>query len=193
MDGTMYFVCSDQAQLQHPVSLAGQDLHQYQADQWLHSPVLESTHRNQHTQSLSLSSSSFQPAEIHPQQHHHHYQPAAGFNGPFTSSPLFNRTLTFLQNINIFRYLKVVYKPSEVAMSKLLQNTCSCERTSNFLKKCVFPTQSCAAWMFTKNVQAEHIFERSRFCVQPVVQQTPPQSSAVCFPLDREQFIDQQL
>nr|XP_029717284.1 uncharacterized protein LOC115260495 [Aedes albopictus] len=91
MDDTMDFTRSDQAQRQPSVSSAGQNLHQHQVGQWLHSPVLESTHRNQHTPSSSPSSSSFQPAEIHPQQHnYHHYQPAAGFNGPFTSSPLFN-------------------------------------------------------------------------------------------------------
>ncbi|XP_062711469.1 uncharacterized protein LOC134289538 [Aedes albopictus] len=91
MDDKMDFVWSAQDQRQPSASTAGQDLHQYQVGQWLHSSVLGSTHRNQHTPPSIPSSPSFHPAEIQPQQHnYHHYQPAAGFNGPFTSSPLFN-------------------------------------------------------------------------------------------------------
>ncbi|XP_062702010.1 probable basic-leucine zipper transcription factor Q [Aedes albopictus] len=96
MDGTMNFVWSNQVQLQHPASLAGYDPHQHQAGQRLHPPVLESAHKN-HASSSIPSSSSCQPANIQPHQHHHHYQLAAGFNGPFSSPPLCHVQPTVVQ------------------------------------------------------------------------------------------------
>lgn len=95
MDDTMDFTRSDQAQRQPSVSSAGQNLHQHQVGQWLHSPVLPSIHQNQNTPSFS-SSSSHQPVVIHPLQHHniyqnqysHSHQLPAGFNGPFSNPPL---------------------------------------------------------------------------------------------------------
>lgn len=96
MGDNTYFAWSAQAQCQHPTSIAGHDLHQHQADQRLHSPVLEPPHQYQHAPSTFPSSTSFQPVEIHPQQHHiyhnqtSHYQTAAGYNGSFTSPPLYN-------------------------------------------------------------------------------------------------------
>ncbi|XP_062711920.1 uncharacterized protein LOC115271089 [Aedes albopictus] len=95
---------SDQAQRQPSVSSAGQNLHQHQVGQWLHSPVLPSIHQNQNTPSFS-SSSSHQPVEIHPLQHHniyqnqysHSHQPPAGFNGPFSSPPLCHAQPTVVQ------------------------------------------------------------------------------------------------
>ncbi|XP_062699623.1 uncharacterized protein LOC134284638 [Aedes albopictus] len=95
MDDTMDFTRSDQAQRQPSVSSAGQNLHQHQVGQWLHSPVLQSIHQNQNTPSFS-SSSSHQPVEIHPLQHHniyqnqysHSHQRPAEFNEPFSNPPL---------------------------------------------------------------------------------------------------------
>lgn len=75
---TMDIGRSDEAQRQHLASMAGQDLHQRQVDQWLHSPVLGAVYRNRNAPFPSV------PVEMHPQQHQCNNQPShqtpAGIN-----------------------------------------------------------------------------------------------------------------
>lgn len=137
MDDKMDFAPSDQAHRLRTASTAGYGLHQHHADQWLHSPVLGSTHQNQYTP-LSFPPSSHQPAGSHPQQHQSFHQ---------------HQT-----NIMVMEQLQDhSHQPPAVI-------------TSGFNGQFIDPSS----------------------CPQPMIQASTPQSSAAQYPLDREQYLDQQ-
>ncbi|XP_062705639.1 uncharacterized protein LOC134287583 [Aedes albopictus] len=114
---TMDIGRSEQAQLQHSASMAGQDLHQRQVDHWQHSPVLRSVYQNQYAPFPSV------PVEIRSQQQH-----------------------------------KCINQPSH--------------QTPAGVNECPIDSLS--------------------YDEQPAVQATPTPSSSGRFPLDREQYLDEQ-